>query len=137
LLRDVIYDEDRSPDPYRRHALLAEAVAAGMLAGERVVLHERTARLLAAAVDDVLAAEAASHWGAAGRAAEELPARLLAAGAAERVFGYAEAAAHWERAIELYQALSLVPPRCDDPSRVLPDGGRTGFTALWAAKPTP
>ena len=32
-----------------RHALLAEAVAAGLLPGERAVLHERTARALAAA----------------------------------------------------------------------------------------
>jgi DNA-binding CsgD family transcriptional regulator len=87
-----------------RHALLAEAVAAGLLPGERVVLHERTARLLEAG-GDALAAEAASHWQAAGRAAQELPARVAAGGVAERVFGYAEAAAHWERAIELCQAL--------------------------------
>jgi tetratricopeptide (TPR) repeat protein len=87
-----------------RHALLAEAVAADMLPGERVALHERTARLLEAAGDDSLAAEAASHWAAAGRGAEDLPARVAAAGAAERVFGYAEAAAHYERAIELAQA---------------------------------
>jgi DNA-binding CsgD family transcriptional regulator len=86
-----------------RHALLAEAVAAGLLPGERLVLHERTARLLGAA-GDALAAAAASHWAVAGRAAEELPARVAAAGAAERVFGYAEAAAHWRRAIELCQA---------------------------------
>jgi tetratricopeptide (TPR) repeat protein len=86
-----------------RHALLAEAVAAGLLPGERVVLHERTARLLeAAGGGDALAAEAASHWAAAGRAAEELPARVAAGGAAERVFGYAEAAGHWQRAIELW-----------------------------------
>ncbi len=32
-----------------RHALLAEAVAADMLAGERMVLHERTARALVVA----------------------------------------------------------------------------------------
>ena len=32
-----------------RHALLAEAVAAGLLPGERAVLHERTARVLEAA----------------------------------------------------------------------------------------
>ena len=87
-----------------RHALLAEAVAAGLLPGEPVVLHERTARLLEAG-GDALAAEAASHWQAAGRAAEELPARVAAAGAAERVFGYAEAAGHWERATGLSQAL--------------------------------
>ena len=87
-----------------RHALLAEAVAAGLLPGERMVLHERTARALEAAGDEMLAAEVAGHWAAAGRAAEELPARVAAAGAAERVFGYAEAAAHWQRAIELCQA---------------------------------
>ena len=82
-----------------RHALLAEAVAAGLLPGERVMLHERAARALAG--NHALAAEAAGHWQAAGRPAEELPARVAAAGAAERVFGYAEAAAQWQRAIEL------------------------------------
>ena len=101
LLADTTTLEGHRP----RHALLAEAVAAGLLPGERVVLHERTARQLEAAGGDSLAAEAASHWQAAGRAAEELPARVAAAGAAERVFGYAEAAAHWERAAELSQAL--------------------------------
>jgi hypothetical protein len=69
-----------------------------------VVLHERTARALAAAGDQGLAAEVAGHWQAAGRPAEELPARVAAAQAAEQVFGYAEAAAHWQRAIELCQA---------------------------------
>ena len=46
----------------------------------------------------------AGHWQAAGRPVEELPARVAAAEAAERVFGYAEAAVHWQRAIELAQA---------------------------------
>ena len=54
--------------------------------------------------DQALAAEVAGHWQAAGRPAEELPARVAAAEAAERVFGYAEAAVHWQRAIELCQA---------------------------------
>ena len=98
--------EDTAGGAHRpRHALLAEAVAAGLLPGERVVLHERTARALQAAGDEALAAEVAGHWQAAGRPAEELPARVAAAEAAERVFGYAEAAAHWQRAIELCQAL--------------------------------
>ena len=88
-----------------RHALLAEAVAAGLLPGERAGLHERTARALAAAGGEALAGEAAGHWQAAGRPAEELPARVAAASAAERVFGYAEAAGHWLRAIELCQAM--------------------------------
>jgi DNA-binding CsgD family transcriptional regulator len=87
-----------------RHALLAEAVAAALLHGERVVLHERTARALAAEGDETLAAEVAGHWAAAGCPAEELLARVAAGGAAKRVFGYAEAAVHWQRAIELCQA---------------------------------
>jgi DNA-binding CsgD family transcriptional regulator len=97
--------EDTAGGGHRpRHALLGEAIAAGLLPGERVVLHERTAQALAGVADPGLAAEVAGHWQAAGRTAEELPARVAAAGAAERVFGYAEAAAHWERAIELGQA---------------------------------
>jgi DNA-binding CsgD family transcriptional regulator/tetratricopeptide (TPR) repeat protein len=82
-----------------RHALLGEAVAAGLLPGERAVLHERAARALAG--DPALAAEVAGHWQAAGRPAEELPARVAAARDAERVFGYAQAAVHWQRAGEL------------------------------------
>ena len=85
-----------------RHALLGEAVAAGLLPGERAVLHERAARALAG--DPALAAEVAGHWQAAARPAEELPARIAAAEAAERVCGCAEAAAHRQRAIELCQA---------------------------------
>jgi DNA-binding CsgD family transcriptional regulator len=84
-----------------RHALLAEAVAADLLPGERVLLHERVARALENKGDDTLAAEAAGHWAAAGRTAEELQARLTAAEAAEQVFAYADAATHWQRAIEL------------------------------------
>ena len=87
-----------------RHALLAEAVTGGLLPGERAVLHERTARALAAGGDQRLAAEVAGHWQAAGNPAQELLARVAAAEAAEQVFGYAEAAAHWQRAIELGQA---------------------------------
>jgi hypothetical protein len=45
-----------------RHALLAEAVAGGLLPGERADLHERTARALEAAGDAALAGEAAGHW---------------------------------------------------------------------------
>ena len=89
-----------------RHALLAEAVAGGLLPGERAALHETTARALTAAGDQTLAGEIAGHWQAAGKPAEELAARMAAAEAAEQVFGYAEAAAHWQRAIELCQTRS-------------------------------
>ena len=68
--------EDTAGGGHRpRHALLAEAVADGLLPGERAVLHERTARALAA--DPALAAEAAGHWQAAGEPAEEFPALSL------------------------------------------------------------
>ena len=86
-----------------RHALLAEAVAAELLPGERAAFHERMARALQATGDDTSGAEAAGHWAAAGRTAEELPARVHAAEAAERVFGYVEAARHWQRAIDLFE----------------------------------
>ena len=85
-----------------RHALLAEAVAAGLLPGERAVLHERAARALGD--DTALAAEVAGHWQAAGRQAEELTSRLAAGEAAEQVFGYAQAATHFQRAIALSHA---------------------------------
>ncbi len=100
----LLADDTRGGMHRPRHALLAEAVAAGLLPGERTMLHERTARALQSAGDS-LAAEAARHWQAAGRPAEELPARVAAAGAAERVFGYAQAAVHWLRAIELCHAV--------------------------------
>ncbi|MGO8960935.1 MAG: helix-turn-helix transcriptional regulator [Streptosporangiaceae bacterium] len=86
-----------------RHALLAEAVAASLLPGERTALHERIARTLTATGSQALAAEAAGHWQAAGRSAGELAARVAAAEAAEAMFGYADAAGHWQRAIELSQ----------------------------------
>jgi DNA-binding CsgD family transcriptional regulator len=102
--------EDAADGGHRaRHALLAEAVAGGLLPGERAALHEKSARALAAAGDERLAAEVAGHWQAAGNPSEELPARVAAAEASERVFGYAEAAAHWLRAIELAQAQAAVP----------------------------
>ena len=95
--------EDTKGGHRPRHALLAEAVAAGMLPGERTTAHERTARAMAGIGDQALAAEVALHWQCAGRPAEELPARVAAALAAEQVFGYAEAAAQWQRAVELCQ----------------------------------
>jgi hypothetical protein len=120
-----------------RHALLAEAVSAELLPGERVSLHERIAGALEAMGGDALAAEAAGHWAAAGRSGEELQARLTAARAAEQVFAYTDAAAHWLRAIELYQAepdafraLAVdVYVRAVDAVDVCGDGVRAGVVA--------
>jgi tetratricopeptide (TPR) repeat protein len=126
-----------------RHALLAEAVAGGLLPGERAGLHERTARALEAAGDAALAGEAAGHWQAAGRPAGELSARVTAAGSAERVFGYAQAAAHWQRTIELWAdvpgaasaagiELPRVYARAIDALVLAGDGVRAGVVAEQA-----
>ena len=104
----LLADDDAGEAHRPRHALLAEAVAGGLLPGERAALHERAARALQGAGDQAVAAEVAGHWQAAGRPAEELPARVAAAKAAECVFGYTEAAMQWGRAIELCHQLSGV-----------------------------
>jgi DNA-binding CsgD family transcriptional regulator len=80
-----------------RHALLAEAVYATILPGEREELHARLAQELARR-SGATAAELAPHWAAAGRSAEALAASVEAARQAEAVFGLAEALAHLERA---------------------------------------
>jgi DNA-binding CsgD family transcriptional regulator/tetratricopeptide (TPR) repeat protein len=100
-----------------RHALLAEAIAAGLLPGEKRMLHARIAHALQDVGDPMLAAETAGHWAAAGQPAKELPARVAAAETAERVFGYAEAAVHWQRAIKLWPD---VPDAADMAGMVLP-----------------
>jgi len=122
-----------------RHVLLAEAVAARLLPGERAVLHERAARALAG--DPALAAEVAGHWQAADRPAEELSARVSAAKAAERAFGYAQAAAHWQRAVGLTEAhpdalAGIDPPqlyvRAVDALHLSGDNTRAGIVAQQA-----
>ena len=117
-----------------RHALLAEAVAGALLPGERVALHERTAVMLQAAGDEALASEVAGHWAAAARPDRELPARVAAGRAAERVFAYAEAAAHFQRAITLWPDLPGpgAPPVAVAPSRASSPGtGMPGLPALY------
>jgi ATP/maltotriose-dependent transcriptional regulator MalT len=126
----LLADSGAGGEQRPRHALLAEAVAAALLPGERVVLHERVAGALQAVGDDTFSAEAAGHWAAAGRVAEELPARVHAAEAAERVLGYAEAARHWQRAIELC-ALAPNPDLPAGPD--LPHMYIRGVNALFTA----
>jgi DNA-binding CsgD family transcriptional regulator/tetratricopeptide (TPR) repeat protein len=123
-------DEGHRP----RHALLAEAVTAELLPGERVLLHERVAGALESKGDETLAAEVAGHWAAASRTGEELQARLTAASAAEQVFSYADAATHWQRAIALCQIVpeEVWPAAVDMPHLyiravdALEAAGRTG-----------
>jgi DNA-binding NarL/FixJ family response regulator len=87
-----------------RHALLAEAIYATILPGEREELHGRLAEELARS-GGAAPAELAPHWAAAGRGAEALAASVAAARQAEAVFGLAEALAHLERALGLWPAV--------------------------------
>ena len=99
-----------------RHALLAEAIYATILPGEREELHARLAEELARS-GAAGAAELAPHWAAAGRAAEALAASVEAARQAEAVFGLAEAHAHLERALTLWPPCRTRPslPRSTSP----------------------
>jgi tetratricopeptide (TPR) repeat protein len=84
-----------------RHALLAEAIYATILPGEREELHAQLADKLTRS-GAATAAELAPHWAAAGRTPEALIASVEAARQAEAVFGLAEAVAHLERALTLW-----------------------------------
>ena len=96
---------DQTTGTFRfRHALLAEAIYATILPGEREELHARLAGELARS-GVAAPAELAPHWAAAGRSAEALVASVEAARQAEAVFGLAEAHAHLERAIGLWPAV--------------------------------
>jgi DNA-binding CsgD family transcriptional regulator len=91
-----------------RHELAREAAYAALLPGERRRLHAACARALTERPElagDSLAATAAvaGHWDAAGDDRSALAARVRAAVAAEGVHAFAEAAAHYERALDLWE----------------------------------
>jgi tetratricopeptide (TPR) repeat protein len=87
-----------------RHALLAEAMYATILPGEREELHAKLAAELARS-GGASPAELAPHWEAAGRSSEALRASIDAAREAEAVFALAEAHAQLERALALWDAV--------------------------------
>ena len=87
-----------------RHALLAEAIYATILPGEREELHARLAAELAR-TGAAAPAELAPHWAAAGRTREALLASVEAARQAEAVVGLAEALAHLERVLTLWETV--------------------------------
>jgi DNA-binding CsgD family transcriptional regulator/tetratricopeptide (TPR) repeat protein len=96
---------ERATGSFRfRHALLAEAIYATVLPGEREELHTRLAQELARS-GAASPAELAPHWAAAGRSSEALAASVDAARQAEAVFGLAVAHAHLERALALWPAV--------------------------------
>ncbi len=85
-----------------RHGLMVDVVAADLLPGERVELHGRFARALAAGPQGPgVAAQLAHHWQLAAEPENALAATVAAAEEAESVRGYAEAYRHWLRASSL------------------------------------
>ncbi|MFC3998789.1 AAA family ATPase [Nocardiopsis sediminis] len=89
-----------------RHSLLAEAVAADLLPGERVRLHRRYADALEAGVPGMAARETVTQLARHAYAAHDLPRALAAswraAGAARDALAYPEHLAHLERVLELW-----------------------------------
>jgi DNA-binding CsgD family transcriptional regulator/tetratricopeptide (TPR) repeat protein len=95
---------DEAVQGYRlRHGLTTAVVVGALLPGERRELHRRFAAGLADLHpdDDSTSALLAHHWERAGDRERALVASAVAAGAAERVRGYAEAFRHWRRAADL------------------------------------
>jgi DNA-binding CsgD family transcriptional regulator len=88
-----------------RHALLAEVATSDLLHGERERLHAAFGRELERRGEvggiPVTPAELAYHWVAAHDVARAVPALAAAGAAAERVYAFAEARRHYERALEL------------------------------------
>lgn len=119
----VVVSDPASPQAYRfRHALLAEAVYDDLLPSERRRLHAAYARALEARSTPG-GAEGASHLAALAHHASEAhePARALrgwvaAARASSAAYGFTEALAAFERAIELWDAV----PADDRPADVDP-----------------
>jgi ATP/maltotriose-dependent transcriptional regulator MalT len=98
----VIDDEGRYAF---RHALLREVIHDDLLPGERSEMHLALARALESRVPARgahLAAAVAYHYSASGDQPAALAASVRAAEAAEGVHAYGEAAALYERALELW-----------------------------------
>ena len=97
-----------------RHALVREAMYSDLLAGERRGLHLRLARAISdqsgsAGAKSAVAAELAHHWYAAGELAAALPASVAAGAAAEDLYASSEASLHYDRALEIWDAVDPAP----------------------------
>ena len=110
LAHNVLRQDESGAAYAFRHALLREVLYDDLLPGERGPLH----RTLAVALRDDpslsvasggAGAELAFHWFAAHDLPEALAASLRAGADAERVSAYAEANAHFERALEVWDGV--------------------------------
>lgn len=127
---------DEAAEGYRlRHGLTTAVVADALLPGERRELHRRFALGLADLHpdDDDTSALLAHHWDRAGDRERALVASTAAAGAAERVRGYAEAFRHWRRAADLLDGAGGAPLALDSGRTAALDRGLTLVRAAEAA----
>ena len=93
------------------HALLREAIYQELLPGERGALHRRYGVALSEQPQlggDVasMPGELAHHWFAAHELPQALGASVFAGRVAESRWGFAEAGAHYERALELFDSVA-------------------------------
>jgi DNA-binding NarL/FixJ family response regulator len=92
-----------------RHALSREAVYGNLLPGERQRFHGVLARALdkahaaGAPVGVAESATIAEHWDAAGDTDRALRGHVDAGHAAQRIYAYADALRHFERALEIWE----------------------------------
>jgi DNA-binding CsgD family transcriptional regulator/tetratricopeptide (TPR) repeat protein len=91
-----------------RHALLREAVYGDLLPGERSKLHIELAEAMAAnpglaGQEATVSAELAYHWYAAHQLGRALRASIDAGFESDRIYAFAEAARHYERALDLWE----------------------------------
>jgi len=92
-----------------RHGLIGEVIYAALVPGERTALHEA----IAAAMRETGAepARLADQWQRAGAHGDALAASLEAGAQAARDYAFAEASAHYERALTLWD---VAPPAQGD-----------------------
>jgi ATP/maltotriose-dependent transcriptional regulator MalT len=120
-----------------RHALVAEAVHAELLPGERVRLHTALARALEADLEAggppaSRAARLAYHWAAAGDQPRALAASVQAA--AEQVYAFAEAQLQLERVLGLWDRVPDAEARAGmDRASLLSRCAEVAYTAGDAA----
>jgi len=91
-----------------RHALMREAVYGDLLPGERGKLHVELAQAMEAdrglaSQEATVSAELAYHWYAAHQLGPALRASIDAGFESDRICAFAEAARHYERALELWE----------------------------------
>jgi DNA-binding CsgD family transcriptional regulator/tetratricopeptide (TPR) repeat protein len=102
LSRRLLRAPDRAGRHQLRHALLGEAISDDMLPDARRDLHLSLASMMADRDEKALGAQIAEHLAAAGHPGDELRWRVIAAQQADAVPAAAEASAHWQRVIAVW-----------------------------------